>query len=87
MQQNRIDYSEDDNVCPNAQHQSDQSYERERGRLPKHAQRVTNIQQQILHRINPALDFCLVMRAPRCSKLRASAQSITQSFFSLRCAG
>ena len=49
VQQDRIDDSEDDHVRPNAEHQSEYGNNRKRGRFPKHAQRVTNIQQQILH--------------------------------------
>ena len=48
-QQHRIHYSEDEDVCPNPQHQSEYGYQRERGRLPKHAQRITNILQQVGH--------------------------------------
>ena len=48
VQQDRIQHSEDDDVGPNAQHQSEYGYGRERGRLAKHAQRITNIQQQVL---------------------------------------
>src|SRR5881628_2905252 len=49
MQQDRVHYSKDEDVCSNPQHQSEQGYKRERWRLPKHAQRETNIQQQVLH--------------------------------------
>src|SRR6266404_4823966 len=40
VKQDRIDYSEDDDVRPDPQHQSDQGYKRECGRLPQHAQRI-----------------------------------------------
>src|ERR1700722_1726413 len=50
VQQDRIQHSEDDDVCPNTQHQRDQGYDRERGRLPKNAERITNIQQHALHK-------------------------------------
>src|SRR5204863_9464733 len=44
VQQDRIHYSEDDDICSDSQHQSKGGYERERGRLPKHAHRITDIQ-------------------------------------------
>ena len=43
-----IHYSEDDDVCPNPEHQSESRYERERRRLPKRAKRITDIHQQVL---------------------------------------
>jgi hypothetical protein len=47
-QEDRIHYSKDEDVCPNPQHESEYGYEREGGRLPQHAKRITNIQQQVL---------------------------------------
>ena len=41
--------SKDEDVCPNEQHQSERGYDRERGRLPQHAQRITDIQHQVFH--------------------------------------
>src|SRR5207253_1973000 len=68
-QQHRIHYSEDEDVRPNPKHQSEGGYERERGRLPKHAQRITNIQQQILHKLIELTQFKLVI-APASGELQ-----------------
>src|SRR5262245_3832929 len=53
VQQDRVHHSEDDNVCPNCQHQGEQGYNRKRWRLPKDANCVPNVQQQVLHRTSP----------------------------------
>ena len=48
-QQERVQYSEDDDVCADPKRQGDQSHQRERTRLPEHAQRMTEIHQQVWH--------------------------------------
>ena len=43
VQQDRIDYSEDEDVRTDAQHQSEKGYEHKRWRFAKHPQRIPNI--------------------------------------------
>src|SRR5579872_173625 len=61
VQQDGIAQAKDDDIGANPQHQSDQGYGGEGGRLAKQAKRITNIQQQVLHEWQALLG----MRMPR----------------------
>ena len=70
-QQNRIQHAEDDDVGANAQHQSDGGYDRECWRPAQHAQRITNIEQQVLQKWQARFGVVAFPNRLHCAELQA----------------
>jgi hypothetical protein len=82
-QQHRIDYSKNDDIHADAQHEAQQRYNSKGWRLPKYAQRITSVQQQILHKWQ-ALSGMVLLRLQASQKGGGSMNSVQRLFDSYR---